>query len=41
MIDWKVGHHGDRRAVVVEHDAVADLVGRPGATGDARADAVR
>ena len=33
MIDWKVGHHGDRRAVVVEHDAVADLVGRPGATG--------
>ena len=33
MIDWKVGHHGDRRAVVVEHNAVADLVGRPGATG--------
>ena len=33
MIDWTVGHHGDRRAVVVEHDAVADLVGRSGATG--------
>ena len=33
MIDWTVGHHGDRRSVVVEHDAVADLVGRPGATG--------
>ena len=33
MVDWKVGHHGDRRAVVVEHDAVAALVGRPGATG--------
>ena len=33
MIDWTVGHHGDRRAVVDEHDAVADLVGRPGATG--------
>ena len=33
MVDWKVGHQGDRRAVVVEHDAVAALVGRPGATG--------
>ena len=33
MIDWTVGHHGDRRAVVVEHAAVASLVGRPGATG--------
>ena len=33
MIDWTIGHHGDRRAVVVEHNAVADLVGRPGATG--------
>ena len=33
MVDWKVGHHGDRRAVVVEHNAVAALVGRPGATG--------
>ena len=33
MIDWTVGHHGDRRAVVVTHEAVADLVGRPGATG--------
>ena len=33
MIDWTIGHHGDRRTVVVEHNAVADLVGRPGATG--------
>ena len=33
MIDWIVGHHGDRRAVVAEYDAVAALVGRPGATG--------
>ena len=33
QIDWSVGHHGDRRAVVVNHDVVANLVGRPGASG--------
>ena len=33
QVDWSVGHHGDRRAVVVNHDAVANLVGRPGASG--------
>ena len=32
-IEWTIGHLGERRAVVVAHEAIADLVGRPGATG--------
>ena len=40
QIDWSVGHHGDRRAVVVNHDALANLVRTPRRQRNARADAV-
>ena len=32
-IEWGIQPHVDRRAIAVTHEAIADLVGRPGATG--------